>query len=369
MLRIYKICFVIIYLVMLVLIKIQYIRVEKNEKELLGFVREDYRKHYWISIGCGMLLGIGVSLLMKLVSFEVDVRYFNIAFLLSILFFFIKPRYACIAYSGSIACLIGSVMQFDIHSIRSVMYIVALMHLVEGVLITIDGYKLYLPIYLERNKELVGGFRLCRFWCVPMFILIKNIGFIPIAAMLAYSDISLDLSPKDNAKMSSRMLVYYSLSLIIAISLSYIYIYLIYVAVIMSPLLHELIILKRKRDRTKRIPWLTISDRGVRILDVFENSIAKLVGMEYGDEVIKINDKIITCKQDIENELRNSRNLCISYYSYKEKRLIIKKVLNNSNKKLGILVLTDDVNYISEEIDRVGMLKKVARKLLKQEKL
>ncbi|WDV45237.1 hypothetical protein PV797_17170 [Clostridiaceae bacterium M8S5] len=332
-----------IYIIMIILVFYQYIRLEKKEKELLGIVRVTYLKHFLLSQFNGLAVGILISIVLRIIPIKIDISCFKYALILSILMFLVNPRYACIAYSGAGACIIGMVLNKDIQALRSIIVIVGLLHLAEGMLIKLDGHKSYLPLYLEKNHELIGGYKLSRFWCVPFYITLRGYNMLfPVASVLGYTDLAISDSVSNTTKESAKMLISYSLVIFTLVAVSYVYDLILIIAIIASPILHELIIIKRRSACKSKKPSITVCNNAVRVLDVIPNTIADELGLAIGDEVITINKTIVKSKDDVKKAVTKDNELEIVYYSNNEKRVIKKIHRNINNKTLGVLILTED---------------------------
>ncbi|WP_066495938.1 PDZ domain-containing protein [Abyssisolibacter fermentans] len=367
---IFKLVFNPIYILMSILVFYQYNRLEKKEMRLLGRVKESYIKHFFIALIKGLAVGVFISIMFDLFDIEFNVTCFKYAFVLSILFFLVKPRYACIAYSGAGACIIGIFLDTGLQSYRSVLLTIAILHFAEGILIYFDGYKSYLPLFLERENKLIGGFSLYRYWCVPFFIIpqalqVASYGgftetiFLPIAAILGYTDLSITDSPKIAAKTAAKSLVFFSMILILLIALSYINPIFLFLAMVSSPLMHELIILKRQKDQNKAEPSFTLSEKGVRILDVLPNGLGKELGLSIGDELVMINNmRVITKNQIIEAMKYCNDKLEIIYIKFKGNKVVKKTYKNIKDKKMELLILTDNAHYTMDIEGQSGILQR-----------
>ena len=93
---------------------------------------------------------------------------------LSLILSAINIRFVCISYSGSILALSSILLNFPFRITDDIMLIVATLHVVESILIAINGHRGMIPTYFERGSDLVGGFSMNRFWPIPFVIFIGD---------------------------------------------------------------------------------------------------------------------------------------------------------------------------------------------------
>ena len=65
----------------------------------------------------------------------------------------------------------GRGFSFSIN-LTSIIVLIGVFSIVEGILAMIDGDKGYLPIFTQKDGKLVGGFGFKRFWALPLCLLV-----------------------------------------------------------------------------------------------------------------------------------------------------------------------------------------------------
>lgn len=190
-------------------------------------------------------------------------------FLISMLLMFIKPRLICFSYSGAILGALGilseligrlipnfwdrTTLNIDI---LSLMMFVGILHVIEGLLVMIDGDRGAVPVFTNRNGKILGGYALKRYWVLPIAIiialtannsildygvtsvqipnwwpLIKSpsiltiiatsiISIIPFYAVLGYSSITFTRSKKEKVIVSGLHIMIYGIILAIVAQLA-----------------------------------------------------------------------------------------------------------------------------------------------------
>lgn len=295
-----------IYWIVVAIVIFQYKKLGKMEKMILGSYKEPLYKKAIASTVLGLLGGMVGSIVFMILGTRVNSNDFIYILPLAILLSLIHPRFICFSYAGGIVSLISLLFGYPKINIISVMTIVAVLHLIEAFLIILDGHNGKIPIFMEKDNEIVGGFNMNRFWPVPFLVFLEGYGVMPVTviAVLGYGDFALTKHPKDKTKETASMLFIFSAILLILSELSKSYSQLLYVLAIVSPVFHEMIIqMGRKRERSGKAIF-TPSQRGLKLLDTMPYGVGEKMGLKTGDIILAINGNVVQKKEDILNVLR-----------------------------------------------------------------
>lgn len=390
-----------IYWVVVFIVYIQYKRIGKMEEKILGTMRESILRRVFSSALSGCIGGLIGSIVIIVLGVTIEANDFMYILILALFLMLIHPRFICFSYAGGIVSLSSLVFGYPEINVSSVMAIVAVLHLVESMLIMIDGEKSKIPIFIERGNNLVGGFNMVRFWPIPFIVLLisnnilegssitmpqwwplfkpevlSNIGnndlmyiMFPVLAILGYGDMAITDYPERKAKRSAINLSLFSIILLILATISsHVYVFK-YIAAIFSPTVHELLIQLGRRKEKKGLPLFIPSNKGVRILDLLPNSVASKMGIKTGDIIFRINGFQIRSKYEIEGILSTSPSyIWIDYYDSKGNIKSAKYTdYKNKVRSLGIIVVPKDPSYtfIVKEAEGIGirLLKWLKRKI------
>lgn len=254
---------------------------------------------------------------------------------IAILLSFINTRFMCIAYGGSIICLISIIFGFPTIDTTDIMLVVATLHIVESILILFNGYRGKFPAFFEQRGEYVGGYNINRFWPLPFVIFIGDglIRPVTLMAILSYGDFTLTF-PRRKIVATSIVLFLYSSLLMVIIKLN--------LAPIVPPIValigHEFIIYINKMREKSRIPMFTNTKQGVRVIDISKRGIAKDIGISIGDIILTINEVTVNSSKDIEEiESLNNINWRINYFNMNKG--LSTKLYQGNKKTLGISVV------------------------------
>lgn len=283
----------------------------------------------------GMLGGFITTIAFIYLEVVVIPKDFMYILAVAIVLSLINPRFMCFAYGGSLVYLSSIITGFPKLMNNNIMIVVATLHLVESLLIFINGNKENQPGYFESNNGYVGGFNMNRFWPVPFVIFIGDglIQPITLMAILSYGDYTL-ANPLRKTIFTSMMLGLYSLSLLMIAK----YTSNLFISPIFAIAGHEFIIIINKCIESTRTPLFTTPIKGVRILEVSKASVCRDIGIKVGDIIITINGTTIYTEKDLEDmESLYNGNYNIIYFS--RKKGIMTKTYRGIRKTLGVSIV------------------------------
>lgn len=351
----------------------------------------------------GIFAGTFGSLMLSLLGIAFDENsaiYF--VFLISIFFMLWKPKFICFAYSGAALGFISLFLEMiskyysgvklyvmgstillanvDILKIDigALMTMVAVLHLVEGILVMVDGKKGAIPVFTNRDEQIIGGFAMKRSWVLPIALffivnnasgigivekvatpnwwpLLKNSSLLTMAkgaavslfayyGVIGYSTVTFTRNKEEKAVSSGIALIVYSLVLFSAAQLAPLgYLYKLFI-VVFAPLAHEIMLNVQRYFEVKGKPKYVSSEEGIMVLEVAPYSPAHEMGIKSGDLLIEVNNTKIETEQDILAAAKEGFN----YISFKLKRGIGKfhEVSYNklsSNRRLGIVFVPRNI--------------------------
>ncbi|AFS79059.1 PDZ/DHR/GLGF domain-containing protein [Gottschalkia acidurici 9a] len=390
-----------ISLVVVIILFIQYKNIGKLEKKIIGINKQTTYSRVFTSIVWGILGGIIGSLLILWLGITIEKSDFSYVLIVSIILMLIHPRFICLSYSGGLISLVSIFTGYTKINVPNLMAVIAILHLVESLLILIDGSKSKIPMFIERNGTVVGGFTMTKYWAVPFTILVatsmdtsvntlhmptwwpllsidimgNNITYFMtgIIAVLGYGDSAVTQYPEEKAKESAKALVIFSISLLIlSIVANKIHGFEVIVA-LYAPIAHELIIHISKKKDQKGEPVFTPVDNGIRVLDVMPKSIGEKLNIKPGNILKSINGKNVYDRKDIIYVLLSEpRSIIVEYYDNKG-NLIIKqhKGKKKDASSLGLLVVNKYSNLVFHLEEDRGIIQKylkiykLTKKLLK----
>lgn len=322
-------------------------------------------------------------------NYECGIQYL---FFISILLMFIKPKYICFSYSAGILGLISivykilsnalpnisSVLRLEIDILYLLMF-VGILHVVEGILVMLDGHRGALPVFSEYENKIIGGYALKRYWPVPISMIFIILGtripnsiemgmdmpsywaifnesslpiigslvIMPLYAVLGYSSITFTKSKREKSLSSGISILLYGIFVIAVAQVSRIGVLGEIVAVVLTPASHELMLkIQKKSENNSNLKFVS-NEEGLVILDISNESQMNQYGVEIGDKIVSVNGEDINSEKDIYEILKKN------FYRINIK---VKKINGEEH----------DFNHVHDKTKRLGILL-VPKKVLKEE--
>ncbi len=319
----------------------------------------------------------------------------EILFLISILLMFFNPRFVCFAYSGAILGFLSLFVQIfntpineSINNmaastagfyidIVSLMTLIGVLHMVEGILVMLDGGRGAVPVFTNKDGKIVGGFALKRYWPIPIAIflilnsslaigeetlknpswwpiiktsfnadMLKNtvLTLMPFYGVIGYTSVTFSKSKESKSKLSGvGILLYGTILTIVAQLANYGLAWKCFVLVF-APMAHELMLKVQKYIEEKSEPKYISDDEGIMILEVAPNSPAYEVGIKSGDKLLEINDNKIESDDLLHKFINKNLNylkLKIKDSKGKIKNLTLNYASNTGN--IGVVLVPRDM--------------------------
>lgn len=302
-----------------------------------------------------------------------------IALLLSL----INVRYLCFSYAGGIVALMNLLFGFPNINPVGIMALVGILHLVESMLIWLDGYSDAVPAFLKRKDgSVVGGYIMNRVWPLPMMILfaIMVTGSIgesvpmpdwwpiirqpgldlnmddlmyvlqPIPVLLGYGDIAITKTPDRRCRDSALRLFIYSLILILLSAIASKLHFFAYIAAVFAPLAHEMLILHGQREEEEGKAFFDAPERGLKILYCRKGFPGIKMKLEPGDIILGINNIRIDKEEDLSDFLKtNPSYIWLDIVKANgEKKIVEYKDYEKGISSLGLLIVPKAPNMYLE---------------------
>lgn len=266
-------------------------------------------------------------------------------FIISIFLMFIKPRFVCFSYSGAILGLISIVITYFTTTGEAIFHIdimmlmsfVGILHIVEGILVFIDGHRGSIPVFSNKGGHILGGYALKRSWVVPIAIFIaygtaavsgggSEIGTpswwpliyndytlniistmvltaLPLFGVLGYSSVTFTRKKQQKVISSSFFIAGFGVLLIVVSQIARFGLIGELIVIVFAPLSHELMLKIQKKIEEKR-EYLFVSDNGISVLEVVPYSVAYNMGIRVGDKIISIDDVKMESEVEVYNRIK-----------------------------------------------------------------
>ncbi len=325
--------FLLIFGAVLFLVYTQYRRMAAAELQMYGTIINPPGAQLLNAIWAGLAGGAVGTVLFVFPGIALPGPGIYYIWMIALLLALIHPRFICFAYGGGLVALSSLLFGEPQINVGALMALVAVLHLVEAVLIRLQGARNVTPVYTRRSDgRVVGGFLLQKFWPLPFVALLGVIVagelpegaglampnwwpligapdasrpglssffmLLPVVAALGYGDIALTSSPQAKARRTSQHLLIYSLCLLFLAALANTHFLWALAAALFSPLAHELVIYLGRYQEEKGEPVYT-AEKGAVILAVLPDSPASAMGLRPGDIIRTVNGYPIANRHDV----------------------------------------------------------------------
>lgn len=363
--------------IVMFLIGWRYYRVAAARSVLIGANRSrDWRGIFFaVVIGlCGGWLG---SMLIGFLGLTINELNISTLWLTALFLMMLHPRFICFSYGGGLLVLINTLTGWPGINGPIVLALVGSLHFIESLMIMVAGDQGALPIWLQnpKTKEWVVGFRMEHFWPLPLLFLFGQetvtgtfvpgsvatpdwwplfpihqllpagsewlFLLLPVVAGIGYMDFSVTCSPSEKSRQSGLGLLLYSVILLVLSWLTVNYTWVLIPAALFSALGHEGLIRWSAKKEWDGTPILPGNFNDFRVLMVEEYSLADEMGVESGDQLLRLSGFEIKDPATLKEALFWSpANFTLEWlHQGQEKKKEGKFTLPGAQRTLGILPL------------------------------
>lgn len=316
--------------------------------------------------------------------------------IIAILMSLINIRYLCFSYAGGLVALVSLVFGFPNVYVPGLMALVGLLHLIESLLIWLDGYSFSVPIFVRKSSDkIVGGYIMNRMWPIPLVLMMLSyplltgisqiaditmpawwpllnqnqaFNYVPflVPVVLGYGDVALTQVPEKRCRKSAYRLAVYSLILILlSIAAAKLQIF-AFAAALFAPLAHEALIVLGKKEEEEGKPLFDAEGEGICVLYTREHSPAKEMQLEAGDRILSINNHILYSENQLTEFLGTYPSFVWLEVRKPDGRKVLKEYKNYRDgiKSLGILIVPRNAGIYFEINDGASPAANLYNKLL-----
>lgn len=388
------------------LVLLQYNRAAERERRLFGLSKLTPWREVLYSLAFGVFGGLIGSMVLVYFGVILDASGGDFIYLwvVSLLLAMWHPRYICFAYSGGLIGLSYLVLGWPRVNIAAILALVAILHLVESLLIWMDGASAASPLMFRREQgDTVAGFSMQRFWPVPLAVLLvapmppdvtagtgvampdwwpllpvagqldmdnAAIALFPVVAGLGFTDVALARPAAVKGRGTAGLLLLYSIVLLgLAVAGAH-NPWLLWAAVLFSPLAHEGLILFSQRRELSAPPLLSAPDDGVRVLDVVPGSPAAKAGLATGAVITEIEGTPVRTPAEFREQLRlGPVHPLVRFRSASADGAAVERRVRRSGgheSTLGLVLVPDPSAPAPTLLAGGGLLRRLARNVVRR---
>ncbi len=310
--------FILLFLILFLIITWQYKRLENMSAKMVNINKNRYLRSAVVSSLLGVIGGIIGTVLLVLIGIDLSSIGIMQLWIIALLLMVINPRFLCFAYAGGVLSIASLFLGYPQISIPQLMALVAILHIIESVLILVNGRFNPVPVYVQKANRITGGFNLQKFWPIPLIALISTgiaepgagiampdwwpiikdySGFIegqsytliPVVAILGYGEVATTAAPDTRVKKSALHLLVFSIVLLFLSILSSKWPIFMIIAALFSPLGHEFVIWLGLRDEINKKPLYVNPQKGLMVMDIKPGTWGAKMGIASKDILLSIN--------------------------------------------------------------------------------
>jgi hypothetical protein len=383
------------YYIGILIIVLQYRRQIVLERKLFHTRLHSIGNEVWRMLLWGWVSGLTTSFVMAFVGASIQMDSLYMLWVVSLLLTIFRVRYLNIAYSAGILGLLHSMVQFfpvwleqtsllwlleplQQLDVPSLLVVVAVLHLIESVLIRMQGARLASPTLLKGKRgKTVGGYQLQSFWPVPLFLLMPVAGgsldlpwtplfassldaassgsgwsFFALPVVLGFTEFTQTRLPADKIRRTSSLLMFYACIILISAVLSYFVSVFIGFASLLTILLLEALVKWSDWEEAAKSPLFVHNGQGLKILAVLPGSAASELGLMAGEIIHKVNLIPVRTKQELHQAMQLNSAFCrlevINLEGYS--KFVSKAIYAGDHHQLGIILAPDaeTIDYVEE---------------------
>lgn len=374
-----------LFYIAILLIFLQYRQQGLLERKMFGLRVTSPFEQTLKSLVFGITGGIVATSLLSLLGVVLNPRDFTYIWVLAILFSLFQVRYICFAYAGGVLSLLSlslhilppltfghffmATLYQDLLQLQvaHVLALVAVLHLVEALLVKVQGGQGAAPVFVQGKRgRLIGGFALQKYWVLPLAAIVvtgvpqswqtpswwgllplpilAGLQILPIPAVIGYSGMALAHDPHKKAGRTALALGVYAIVLLgLVVGSTYVN-GLIWFAALFAPVAHEWIIFWERADEWNRIPLYVAPLKGLKILHVLPFGPAREMGLRSGEIIVKANGFPINTKYDLHFAInQNPAFIKLEVMDERgEVRFVQKPLYEGEHHGLAIILVPDD---------------------------
>lgn len=311
----------------------------------------------------------------------------EILLLISIVLMFIKPRFICFSYSGALLGLASiATNAFNITSsdgtpvlkinILMLMSFIGILHIVEAILVSIDGSKGSIPVFSKRDNVIIGGYALKRNWILPIAIFIAYsmasysgggdtvatpgwwplirdastgdilkdmvLATFPFFGVIGYGTVTFSHKKEQKARLSGMYILVFGIILTAVAQLARFGIVGELIVVTFAPIAHEAMLKIQSQLDAGKEPIFVSDEKGISVLELVKYSHAYDLGFRVGDKILAIDGESIETEMEVYVALKQlNRKMNVITLSGGQKEIITKK---GEGERNGILLVPRMIN-------------------------
>ncbi|MBD1372215.1 PDZ domain-containing protein [Hazenella sp. IB182357] len=354
---------ILILLMMMFLSIIQIIWVYYAQKKELGKVVDSGIRLMVANWVWGGTISIGISAMIYYFNIYFNMKDLFVVGSLTLFFALIGVRFGCIAYAVGGSVLLSIAFEkivffqqiqwldginelFTNFDTLTWLWLVAILHLAEWLLIRIHGNSGLRPIKINhKRKQKINAFMMERGWPIPLITQVDET-MICIPLFLGTASMNASRSMKQHRRYASTLTLFYAIGLLIGVTLYTWWIsFPLWTLALYAVLCHEMVYQWGKWIEKRKNPLFSPDSNGLKVLQVSRKSTAAKMGLKAGDVILLVNGNQIDHPNDLIRFIRGRSTCKLDILDENGERQILQKTLfDGEPSDLGIIGIPSPEN-------------------------
>ena len=136
-------------------VMLAYMHIRRNaqlEEYWLGILRNPVGTQLANVVFFGMLIGLMASFLIVIIGITIDYQAILFIWPLALILMLFNQRYMCFSYAGGIVSLLSLITGWPKIDVSAIIALIGILHLMESVLIMLDGHRDGVPVWMEHSR-------------------------------------------------------------------------------------------------------------------------------------------------------------------------------------------------------------------------
>lgn len=389
------------FYIAILLVYLQYRRQITLERQLFGVRVTSAEQQVMRSVAFGVLGGLAATLLISGLGIVLNPTDFAYVWVVAVILAVFNLRFVCFAYAGGMLSFMSLIlhvmpeftfgwtwlegMYSDIRglSIPHLLALVAVLHLVEALLVGLQGGENASPVFIQGKRgRLIGGYILQKYWVIPLGAIVmtgtggfespawwgvlplfglQGLQILPIPAVLGFSGLALAHQPREKAVRTAKWLAVYAVALL-GLALAGAYWWpLLWIAAIFSPISHEILVWWEMTDEKIRQPRFVKPLQGIQILAILPGSPAEGMELKPGETIVKANGVPVNTPFDLHFAInQNPAFIKLEIIDeHGENRFVGKPRYSRDHHGLGLILVPDETAKEYVSLDSIPIWKRI----------
>lgn len=367
----------------LLLVVVQYRRAIFMERKLFAVRLHRLGSAVWRTLLWGAAAGAAGTAAMAFIGGAMHPGVIVWLWSLALVLALFRIRFLCLAYASGVLVLLNSMLALlpgigfggaeplvqplrELHA-PSLLALVAVLHLMEALLVRVQGAELATPLFLEGKRgKLVGGYQLVGLWPAPLFLLVpaadpaSSLPWMPLLGgelwaggwtvaafpvVLGFTDVTRSMLPGAKARVMSARIFGYGLLVLLFAAGSEAVPWLAFAAAAAVIVAHEAIIAVSRSKELASPPIYTHGANGLTVLAVVPGSPAHEMGIVTGETIHKVNGVKVRTKEELHAALRqnNAAFTKLEVLNLEgHSKFASRAIFAGEHHQLGIILAPDD---------------------------